>query len=178
VLEQKIKNMEYNVGDKVRIKSLYWYNENKDEDGDVPCDCNILFLNRMKKYCGKVMTINTVYNCTGHYEGKHIYAMEGVKNIDWTEDMIESKVEEIGEFDPQKVNYRNTNTVSFKSKRWADKNKSDEYQKGYQEAVANIIKWLKEHDMTQHISILYAGVCAVNFNVDELISQFNEAMGK
>ena len=168
--------MKYKVGDKVRIKSLDWYNENKDEDGDVPCVCDILFLERMKKYCGKILTISKVYNCTGRYDGKHIYEMEGAKNIDWTEDMIEYKVEDAGEFDPQKVKYRNTDTVEFKSKRWGDVNKSDDYQKGYQEAIAQTIAWLKEHNMAQHIGLIYSGVCSVNFNVDKLIAEYNKTM--
>ena len=35
----------------------------------------------------------------------------------------------------------------------------------YQEAIAQTIAWLKEHNMTQHIGILCSGVCSVNFNV-------------
>ena len=112
--------MKYKVGDKVRIKSLDWYNENKDEDGDVPCVCDILFLERMKKYCGKILTISKVYNCTGRYDGKHIYEMEGAKNIDWTEDMIECKVEE-----NKDMKYKVGDKVRIKSIDWYNENKDE-----------------------------------------------------
>ena len=29
--------MRFKVGDRVQIKSIDWYNENKDEDGEVAC---------------------------------------------------------------------------------------------------------------------------------------------
>jgi hypothetical protein len=53
--------MKYKVGDKVRIKSLDWYNANKDENGRVYCDY-IGFCKEMTKYCGKVLTIMTIGN--------------------------------------------------------------------------------------------------------------------
>lgn len=51
----------FNVGDKVVVKSLEWYNENKNADGTVrvPCD----FVAGMSKYCGQVLTIK----CKGWY---------------------------------------------------------------------------------------------------------------
>ena len=49
--------MKYKVGDKVRIKSLDWYNENKDEDGDVPCR-EYDFVSEMSVFCGKIFTID------------------------------------------------------------------------------------------------------------------------
>lgn len=52
--------MKYKVGDKVLIKSLDWYNENKDETNIIECSNNILFLQEMSKFCGKVMTISYV----------------------------------------------------------------------------------------------------------------------
>ena len=53
--------MKYKPGDKVRIKSLDWYNSNKDETGRVMCDY-IGFCKEMTKYCGKVLTIMTIGN--------------------------------------------------------------------------------------------------------------------
>ena len=86
--------MKYNVGDKVRIKSLDWYNENKDEDGDVPCNCNILFLAENKKYLGTTQTVERVYICEGQYVGNYIYKLKGIENTDWTNEMIEGLAEE------------------------------------------------------------------------------------
>ena len=52
--------MKYNAGDKVRIKSLDWYNENKDENGIVELSTHI-FTPGMSQFCGKVMTIEDVF---------------------------------------------------------------------------------------------------------------------
>lgn len=161
--------MRFKVGDRVQIKSLDWYNKNKSKShGTVACG-DKYFEYDMREWCGKIMTILTAYQTC------YIMQEDGAKDL-WTDEMIEGLAEDAGEFDPQKVKYRNTDTVEFKSKRWGDVNKSDDYQKGYQEAITKTIAWLKEHNMAQHIGILCSGVCSVNFNVDELISQFNEAM--
>lgn len=53
--------MKYKPGDKVRIKSLDWYNANKDENGIVYCSY-IGFCKEMVKYCGAVLTIMTIGN--------------------------------------------------------------------------------------------------------------------
>ena len=53
--------MKYKPGDKVRIKSLDWYNANKDDDGRVFCSY-IGFCKEMAKYCGAVLTIMTIGN--------------------------------------------------------------------------------------------------------------------
>ena len=48
--------MKYKVGDKVRIKSLDWYNEKKRyETGNVYLSMS--FVANMSKYCGQVATI-------------------------------------------------------------------------------------------------------------------------
>lgn len=51
--------MKYKVGDKVRIKSLEWYNSNKDKQGDVTV-CINFFVLQMSQYCGKIATITRV----------------------------------------------------------------------------------------------------------------------
>ena len=53
--------MKHKVGDKVRIKSLDWYNENKNILGFI---CG--FTPKMSEYCGKTSTIVKVGRC--HYE--------------------------------------------------------------------------------------------------------------
>lgn len=56
--------MKYKPGDKVKIKSLDWYNENKGEDGRVMCGCTG-FCKEMKSYCGKELTIDFIYDSDG-----------------------------------------------------------------------------------------------------------------
>lgn len=78
--------MKYKVGDKVKIKSLDWYNENKDETDDIECSNNIWFYREMSKFCGKVMTIS-------HIRADHYTMVEDLVGY-WTDEMIECKVEE------------------------------------------------------------------------------------
>lgn len=56
--------MKYKVGDKVKIKSLDWYNANKTKGNEVYLK-GIVFLQLMSKYCGKVATI--IYACRYGY---------------------------------------------------------------------------------------------------------------
>ena len=80
-------NMKYKVGDKVRIKSLDWYNENKSKShGTVACGGKY-FDYDMREWCGKIMTILTAYQTC------YIMQEDGAKDL-WTDEMIECKVEE------------------------------------------------------------------------------------
>jgi len=54
--------MRLKVGDKVRMKSLYWYEQNKNKNGTIEVD-NILFIPEQKKFLGKEVTISQV--CCG-----------------------------------------------------------------------------------------------------------------
>ena len=83
--------MKYKVGDKVRIKSLDWYNANKDEDGDIPLIettySSYNFIKVMRGLCGKVMTISS--------DNSYYYDMvEDNGEYFWTDEMIEGLVEE------------------------------------------------------------------------------------
>jgi hypothetical protein len=78
--------MKYNVGDKVRIKSLDWYNENKNEDGMIPCG-DYAFSEHMIEFCGKEKVISNVSN-----NGFKSYEMED-DFFYWTDDMIEEFIE-------------------------------------------------------------------------------------
>lgn len=58
--------MKYKVGDKGRIKSLEWYNENKDKLGNVVhYDSNNTFVSSMIDYCGMEANITEV--CGSNY---------------------------------------------------------------------------------------------------------------
>jgi hypothetical protein len=85
--------MKYKKGDKVRIKSLDWYNKNKNnfncvnliketDNGDI---IGFDFIEPMAKFCGKVMTISNVrsdYYCVLEDYGKYR----------WTDGMFEKLV--------------------------------------------------------------------------------------
>ena len=78
--------MKYKVGDKVRIKSLDWYNANKDENGIIPCsDYN--FTKFMIPLCGEIVTIKDI-----EYESGYIILEDDMIDA-WTDDMIEGLAE-------------------------------------------------------------------------------------
>lgn len=75
--------MKYRAGNKVRIKSLDWYNENKGMNGLVG-----LFTPCMKKLCSKVVTLDSAYN------GKYTAIEEDAKGYYLDDSMIEGLVED------------------------------------------------------------------------------------
>ena len=81
--------MRYKPLDKVRIKSLDWYNENKNHCGEIPLfKPSGLFVPDMSRYCNNIMTIKDI--CYGT-----CYRMkEDFWNYNWTDEMIEGIVEE------------------------------------------------------------------------------------
>lgn len=57
--------LKFKVGDKVRVKSLEWYNENKNLDGDIINKAgkkNGVFYKYMRSWCGEVIKINSAKN--------------------------------------------------------------------------------------------------------------------
>ena len=84
--------MNYKVGDKVRVKSLEWYNENKNELGvDVNLP-NIIFVPNMSSFCGQECTIRDV--TTNPSTNVTYYGLEeDVLGYSWTCDMFERLVE-------------------------------------------------------------------------------------
>ena len=85
--------MKYQIGDKVRIKSLDWYNENKDAYGNIRFKIteefpSIIFSNYMSNYCGKIITIKKVMD-------NSYYMVETGSNRPWIDEMIEERVEKI-----------------------------------------------------------------------------------
>lgn len=71
--------MKYKVGDKVKVKSLDWYNENKNQTGQVQC-LDEIFLEEMSKLCGRLVTIHSIAK-HGYYINEDDYT--------WTDDMFE-----------------------------------------------------------------------------------------
>ena len=75
----------YKVGDKVRVKSLEWYNSNKDGNGDVlpHSDKYLFFPKEMSEDCGKEFEVSYV-NSYG------IYLLKGTKWY-WEDWMFEEE---------------------------------------------------------------------------------------
>lgn len=89
--------MKYKPGDKVRIKSLDWYNRHTNET-EVNWEYNP-FSCYMKKYCGQIMTISIV--------GGYSYSMiEDDGTYTWTDEMIDCLVERHGKTYPYKIGDR------------------------------------------------------------------------
>lgn len=86
--------MKYKTGDKVKIKSLDWYNENKDEVGSVYGDSYAIFIQTMTKFCGQTVTI---------LEGiDDVYGiLEDDDEYSWADYMIECLIEPAIENEPQ-----------------------------------------------------------------------------
>lgn len=85
--------MKYKVGDRVRIKSLDWYNENKDKRGNIsfPYEVEVVFTLDKSSYCGQVVTISK----TGYTQGVGFYRIKEDYGVHmWTDEMIEGLVEE------------------------------------------------------------------------------------
>ena len=74
----------YSPGDKVVIKSIDWYNENKDANGYVRC-ANETFVSGMSKFCGQEMTIL----CKTDYSDEAYYLEEDRESYAWTAEMFE-----------------------------------------------------------------------------------------
>ena len=62
----------YKVGDKVIVKSLDWYNQNKDTFGTVHVPCS--FVRDMSRFCGKVVTIRSVGFSSYYIEESYSYS--------------------------------------------------------------------------------------------------------
>ena len=96
--------MRYEVGDRVRIKSIDWYNENKDKFGNICYKRDgsaypVFFSKYMSNFCGEILTIKSVF--------KHSYHMNETSSCEfWTDEMIEGIVERNGKTYPYKIGDR------------------------------------------------------------------------
>ena len=79
-----MNKLKFKVGDRVRIKSIDWYNENKTTHGDIWFD-NAVFVGGQSLYCGCELTICLVTDDSYHVIENDYY---------WTDEMIDGLVEE------------------------------------------------------------------------------------
>lgn len=77
----------YKVGDKVKIRSLDWYNANKTKGNEVYLEGTV-FLQLMSKYCGKVATIICAcrYGYSLDIDGGH---------YNWVDEMFEENINDM-----------------------------------------------------------------------------------
>ena len=80
-------NMRFKVGDRVRIKNLDWYNENKDDNREIKFE-NGIFTTLKSTFLGQIMTIEEIT-----LEKQYILMEDKYKTL-WTDEMIEGLVEE------------------------------------------------------------------------------------
>ena len=95
--------LKYKVGDRVKVKSIEWYNENKDTNNSVNLFNNngrYNFTEPMSKYCGKIVTICGVDNVDEYY-----YIIEDKGVYFWDDKMFDGKVEE-------QIENNSNNTIS------------------------------------------------------------------
>lgn len=79
----------YKPGDKVRIKSLDWYNANKNSEGTIIFNGFRIFDEDMSKFCGKVVTIES-YNSRWYY-----YDIKEDEKVNfWYDEMFEGFADE------------------------------------------------------------------------------------
>lgn len=88
-----MSEFKYTVGDRVRIKSLDWYNKNKDNYGGIYAGNGFGFWKNMVRHCGEIMKITSV-KVDPEDSNKGYYFMENSEKR-WTDEMIECKVEEV-----------------------------------------------------------------------------------
>ena len=80
----------YKIGDEVRVKSIGWYNDNKDYYGSVAIgDKKPKFTYAMSKYCGQVLTVDDI----SEYEGEYYMVEDDGVHV-WADEMFEGLVNE------------------------------------------------------------------------------------
>ena len=90
----------FELGQKVVIKSLDWYNSNKDEDTGVIKLSAEVFVEEMAEYCGKTATIVDVFK---DLDGKDaiMYRIDlDNRGWNWTDEMFEPEIFEYA-MDPE-----------------------------------------------------------------------------
>ena len=173
--------MKYKVGDRVKIKSLDWYNKYKNRHGDINygCETEILFTSEMSSFCGQVVTITRVryIGCVRFYhlvEDKEVHL--------WVDGMFEGLVEE--EIKPNIIEEAKTYWDSikdawicpdgyiFKDENGNVINATKIVLEKKSPKVNDIIKRLRECDMTKYIGVIYSGMCSITFDTESLIKDF------
>ena len=83
----------FEVGQKVTIKSLDWYNSNKDKNGAVKL-AEEVFVEEMAEYCGKVATIVDVFKDLDGGDAIMYRIDLDHRDWNWTDEMFEPEMVE------------------------------------------------------------------------------------
>lgn len=175
--------MKYKVGDRVRIKSLDWYNENKDDNHEIRFE-NGIFTTLKSTFLGQIMTIELIT-----LEKQYILMEDKYKTL-WTDEMIEGLVEEetliervddkglpFNEWLSHKGAFHIPDGYELKDENGNVINATKIVLKKKSPKTDDIIKWLREHDMTKYIGVIYSGMCSITFDTEKLIKDITEMIG-
>ena len=135
--------MKYEVGDKVLIKDINWYNKNKDEDGDISCG-EFIFVSSMSKFCGKILTIDVDFE-----DGSYLMK-EDTDGFVFTNEMFDTFAEEeverltgnlsnslVNEFElPDGYIFKDENGNIINAQKIVLEKKGSRYPKTYEECSA------------------------------------------
>ena len=84
------------LGQKVTIKSLDWYNSNKDDSRTIKLTTEV-FVEEMSEYCGKTATIVDVFQDLDGESDATMYRIDlDHRDWNWTDEMFEpERVEDV-----------------------------------------------------------------------------------
>lgn len=130
-----METLKFKVGDKVRVKSLEWYNENKNLDGEIinkEGEKNEVFTKYMRCWCGDIIKIYSVKN--NYYE-----ANNGWFWYDWmledepvTESLLKRNNMETKEMTKEEVfEYLKNKKIRCESKEESEKVQKKLFELGY-----------------------------------------------
>lgn len=109
-----METMKFKVGDKVRVKSLEWYNSNKNAEGKVYKDgiSSIYFTEGMTFWCGKIVQIEKIF-------GDTYYLVDG-SYCHWQDWMFEDEVVTEEKHEDKQLNKTNMETKEMTRKEVTD----------------------------------------------------------
>jgi hypothetical protein len=106
-------DMKYKVGDKVKVKSHEWYEDNANNICEVECG-NTVFIPYMECYCGSIVTISKLFYHIG------CYAIEEDNGVHyWSDEMFEDETD-MKEFAAKVLNIKDEIIVPDNCEVWDD----------------------------------------------------------
>ena len=169
--------MKYKVGDKVRIKSFDWYNENKDYGkGIIYFEHSFDFTESMSKYCGQIATITHIIEKYDEYkinldQGYYAWTdkmFEGLAGEENKSNIIEDAKTYLDNIKdtwicPEGYIFKDENGNVINSSKIVLEKKEKVYPKTYEECVKilglGVLNELKHHNL----NILYKEDLIVSF---------------